>query len=76
MQGRSRTIRSGGTVVPAASAFRAAAECRASAFYSGMVEVGADGKAEVASTSRLFDGTLRVMAAAWNADKLGHAVRT
>ena len=43
------------------------------AFYSGVVEAGEDGKAEVAFDVPAFDGTLRVMATAWSGDKLGSA---
>jgi uncharacterized protein YfaS (alpha-2-macroglobulin family) len=43
------------------------------AFYSGIVEAGEDGKAEVAFDVPAFDGTLRVMATAWSGDKLGSA---
>ena len=43
------------------------------AFYSGLVTVGADGNAEVAFEVGDFSGTIRVMAVAWNKDKVGHA---
>ena len=43
------------------------------AFYSGLVTVGADGNAEVAFDVGDFSGTIRVMAVAWNKDKVGHA---
>ncbi len=43
------------------------------AFYSGIVTVGADGNAEVAFEVGDFSGTIRVMAVAWNKDKVGHA---
>ncbi len=45
------------------------------ALYSGIVEVPASGEVEVAFNVPAFDGTLRVMTAAWSADKLGHAVK-
>jgi alpha-2-macroglobulin len=43
------------------------------AFYSGLVTVNADGNAEVAFEVGDFSGTIRVMAVAWNKDKVGHA---
>jgi len=44
------------------------------ALYSGIVEVGADGRAEITFDIPAFDGTLRLMASAWSAGQLGHAV--
>jgi alpha-2-macroglobulin len=43
------------------------------AFYSGIVNVGPDGTAEVSFDIPGFTGTVRVMAAAWSKDKTGHA---
>jgi uncharacterized protein YfaS (alpha-2-macroglobulin family) len=43
------------------------------ALYSGIVKVGADGIASVDFDMPDFNGTVRVMAVAWSADKLGHA---
>jgi uncharacterized protein YfaS (alpha-2-macroglobulin family) len=43
--------------------------------YSGMVRVGADGTAKVDFNLPQFNGTVRVMAVAWSADKLGSASR-
>ncbi|MBC8050745.1 MAG: hypothetical protein H7X92_11465 [Chitinophagales bacterium] len=45
------------------------------ALYSGIVEVPASGEVEVSFNVPAFDGTLRVMTAAWSADKLGHTVK-
>ncbi|MEE2691788.1 MAG: alpha-2-macroglobulin [Pseudomonadota bacterium] len=45
------------------------------ALYSGMVTVGADGKARVPVEIPDFNGELRLMAVAWSADKLGSASR-
>ncbi len=42
------------------------------AFYSGIVAVGPDGTAEVSFDIPGFSGTVRVMAAAWSKDKVGH----
>src|SRR5262249_20160528 len=43
------------------------------AFYSGVVRVGADGKAQVTFDIPDFNGTVRVMAIAWWKDGVGHA---
>lgn len=41
--------------------------------YSGIVSLDKDGKATVRFEVPAFDGSVRVMAVAWAADKLGHA---
>ncbi len=43
------------------------------ALHSGIVKVAADGTASVDFQLPEFNGTVRVMAVAWSADKLGHA---
>jgi alpha-2-macroglobulin len=43
------------------------------ALYSGIVKVEPDGTAEVDFSIPAFTGTVRVMAVAWSADKVGHA---
>jgi alpha-2-macroglobulin len=43
------------------------------AFFSGIVTVGADGAADIAFDIPDFAGTVRVMAVAWNKDKVGQA---
>jgi hypothetical protein len=43
------------------------------ALFSGIVKPGADGTALVDFQLPQFNGTVRVMAVAWSADKLGHA---
>jgi alpha-2-macroglobulin len=40
--------------------------------YSGIVKVGADGVAKIDFDLPDFNGTVRVMAVAWSADKVGH----
>ncbi len=45
------------------------------ALYSGIVEVGQDGTAQVDFDIPAFDGTLRLMAVAWNSNQLGHGVK-
>jgi alpha-2-macroglobulin len=71
MQGVRGAIRSGGD---------AGAELSGSpptqaplALYSGIVQVGADGTAQVAFDIPAFAGTVRVMAVAWSKDKVGKA---
>ena len=43
------------------------------ALYSGIVQVGADGTAQVVFDIPAFAGTVRVMAVAWSKDKVGKA---
>ncbi|TBW35375.1 alpha-2-macroglobulin family protein [Siculibacillus lacustris] len=43
--------------------------------YSGVVEVGADGTAEIAFDVPAFNGTVRVMAMAWTKTRVGHGAR-
>jgi uncharacterized protein YfaS (alpha-2-macroglobulin family) len=43
------------------------------AFFSGVVELDADGKANVAFDIPQFNGTVRIMAVAWTKDAVGHA---
>jgi uncharacterized protein YfaS (alpha-2-macroglobulin family) len=45
------------------------------ALFSGIVKVDADGAARIDFDLPDFNGTVRVMAVAWSADKLGHATR-
>jgi uncharacterized protein YfaS (alpha-2-macroglobulin family) len=48
---------------------------RTVALFSGVVKVGAGGTANVTFDVPDFNGSLRLMAVAWSADKLGHADR-
>ena len=76
MQGVRGTIRSGGGAGPSGAGIQGRPlNAKPVAFYSGIVEVGEDGKAEVSFDIPAFDGTLRVMATAWSAGKLGHAAK-
>ncbi|MEO8668842.1 MAG: alpha-2-macroglobulin, partial [Bauldia sp.] len=45
------------------------------AFYSGIQEVGADGKVSVSFDLPEFNGTVRVMVIAWTKSAVGHAVK-
>lgn len=65
-------IRSGGGAD--AGAFQAAPPTQAPvALFSGIVTVGADGKAEVPFDIPAFNGTLKIMAIAWTDGKVGNA---
>ncbi|MEJ2117859.1 MAG: alpha-2-macroglobulin family protein [Alphaproteobacteria bacterium] len=74
MQGTRGTIRSGGD----GSGMRGGAlptTVKPVALYSGIVEVDASGKAAVKFDIPAYDGTLRVMAVAWNAAQVGHGTK-
>jgi uncharacterized protein YfaS (alpha-2-macroglobulin family) len=73
MQGSRGEIRAGGD----GGADMSAAPPREAPFarYSGVVEVGPDGTAEVVFDVPAFNGTVRVMTIAWTRDKVGHADR-
>ncbi|MEJ2125765.1 MAG: alpha-2-macroglobulin family protein, partial [Alphaproteobacteria bacterium] len=74
MQGTRGTIRSGGD----GSGMRGGAlptTIKPVALYSGIVEVDASGKAAVKFDIPAYDGTLRVMAVAWNAAQVGHGTK-
>ncbi len=43
--------------------------------FSGIVRVGADGKADVSFDMPDFNGSVRLMAVAWSAEKSGHATK-
>ncbi len=72
MQGARGRIRSGGD---AGSSFTAPPPTQPPlSLFSGLVRVSADGTAEVSFDIPGFNGTVRVMAVAWSATKVGHAV--
>jgi hypothetical protein len=71
MQGAKGRIRSGGD---AAEAFTAPPPTQPPlSLFSGIVKVAGDGTANVAFDIPAFNGTVRVMAVAWSAGKVGHA---
>jgi uncharacterized protein YfaS (alpha-2-macroglobulin family) len=74
MQGARGQIRSGGDVGAASLTGSPPAQAPL-ALYSGIVTVGADGKASVDFDIPAFAGTVRVMAVAWSKDKVGKAAR-
>ena len=74
MQGVPGAIRSGGDGGPTRLAAPPPTE-KLVAFYSGIVEVGPDGKATVSFDLPEFNGTVRVMAMAWSAAGVGHGVK-
>jgi hypothetical protein len=73
MQGARGAIRSGGDGGMSIQGRPLASE--PVALYSGVIEVGANGETEVSFNMPAFDGSVRLMAAAWSADKLGHAAK-
>ena len=74
MQGVPGEVRSGGDGGGARLAAPPPTE-KLVAFYSGIVEVGPDGKATVSFDMPQFNGTVRVMAMAWSREGVGHAVK-
>ncbi|HRX36782.1 MAG TPA: alpha-2-macroglobulin, partial [Aestuariivirga sp.] len=71
MQGERGRIRSGGD---GEAAFNAPPPSQKPlSRYSGIVKVGADGKASIGFDIPSFNGTVRVMAVAWTKTKVGHA---
>ncbi len=71
MQGTRGAIRSGGDGAGAMEGNRPTQEPLAR--YSGVVKVGADGKAQVTFELPAFNGSVRLMAAAWSKTKVGNA---
>ncbi|MCB1487660.1 MAG: alpha-2-macroglobulin family protein, partial [Bauldia sp.] len=74
MQGVPGAIRSGGDGGPTRLAAPPPTE-KLLAFYSGIVEVGPDGKATVSFDLPEFNGTVRVMVMAWSEDGVGHGAK-
>jgi uncharacterized protein YfaS (alpha-2-macroglobulin family) len=72
MQGVRGAIRSGGDIGGAELSGSPPSQAPLS-LYSGIVVVGADGTANVSFDIPAFAGTVRVMAVAWSADKVGKA---
>ena len=72
MRAQRGTLRSGGDGGASAQKKSPPTE-KPLALFSGLVTVDDSGKASVAFALPEFNGTLRVMAAAWSRDKLGHA---
>ncbi len=72
MAGNRGPIRSGGD--SGAGNFQSPPPSQAPlALFSGIVEVAADGTAEVPFDIPAFNGTIRIMAVAWTPTKVGHA---
>jgi uncharacterized protein YfaS (alpha-2-macroglobulin family) len=72
MQGARGTIRTGGDG-PGGKLSATPPTQPPLALFSGIVNVGPDGTAEVQFDIPAFAGTVRVMAVAWSKDKVGHA---
>ena len=73
MQGTRGAIRSGGDAGAKMSGSPPAQD--PVSLFSGLVTVGADGKAEVTFDIPDFNGTLRLMAMAWNAERVGSGTK-
>jgi len=74
MQGARGIIRTGGDAPGGGLAMQGRPRnVKPVALYSGLVEVGADGRAQVSFEIPAFDGTLRLMASAWSDQGVGHA---
>jgi uncharacterized protein YfaS (alpha-2-macroglobulin family) len=73
MQGTRGAIRSGGDEGASLGAEKPTQEPLA--LYSGLVKVGADGKAKISFDLPAFNGTVRVMALAWGKTKVGAATK-
>ena len=74
MRAERGTLRSGGDGSAAACPCRAAPPVEETlALFSGIVKVGADGTAKVEFQLPDFNGTVRLSAVAWSADKVGSA---
>ena len=71
MQGTRGAIRSGGDMTPPLSGERPTQEPLAR--FSGIVKTGPDGKARIDFDLPAFNGTVKVMAAAWTKTKAGSA---
>mgnify|MGYP001814983613 FL=1 len=73
MRAERGTLRSGGDADLGMSTQGAPPVEETLAEFSGIVEVGQDGKATVAFDLPDFNGTVRLMAVAWSKNKVGHA---
>jgi uncharacterized protein YfaS (alpha-2-macroglobulin family) len=71
MQGVRGMIRSGGDAGADLNGEKPTQEPLAR--YSGVVKVGADGKANISFDIPAFNGSIRVMASAWSKTRVGHA---
>jgi uncharacterized protein YfaS (alpha-2-macroglobulin family) len=71
MQGTRGAIRSGGDGAGLGAGNRPTQEPLAR--YSGVVKVGADGKTQITFDLPAFNGSVRLMAAAWSKSKVGNA---
>jgi len=75
MQGTRGRIRTGGDAPGGMSMEGRPRNIEPVALYSGIVQVGPEGRAEVSFDIPAFDGTLRLMASAWSATQVGHAIK-
>ena len=73
MNGALGTVRSGGDAAASAQVQSPPPTEKLMAFFSGPVEVGADGRAEVEILKPAFNGTIKLMAVAWSKGAIGDA---
>lgn len=75
MNGALGSVRSGGDAAASAQMQSPPPTEQLMAFFSGPVEVGPDGRAEIEISKPAFNGTIKLMAVAWTADAVGNAAR-
>ncbi len=73
MNGALGTVRSGGDAAASAQVQSPPPTEKLMAFFSGPIEVGADGRAEVEIIRPAFNGTIKLMAVAWSDSSVGDA---
>ncbi len=73
MNGAMGTVRSGGDAAASAQLQSPPPTEKLMAFFTGPVQVGADGRAEVEIIRPAFNGTIRLMAVAWSDTAVGDA---
>lgn len=75
MRAEAGTLRSGGDADPGLDTSGPPPAHETVALFSGVVEAGPDGQADVVFDVPAFNGALRLMAVAWTPDQIGHAAR-
>lgn len=75
MNGALGTVRSGGDAAASAQVQSPPPTEKLMAFFSGPIEVGPDGRAEVEIIKPAFNGTIKLMAVAWTRSAVGDAER-
>ncbi|NEK21368.1 alpha-2-macroglobulin family protein [Sulfitobacter sp. JBTF-M27] len=75
MNGAMGTVRSGGDAAASAQVQSPPPTEKLMAFFTGPVEVGPDGRAEVEIIKPAFNGTIKLMAVAWSPTAVGDATQ-